>query len=257
MPIRYPDSDELKRFYQKYHGEVNDQGWRVRLRAKFSYFKPVVSYQAIVERLVKSKTQWIDIGGGKTIFQHNDELSRELSSRANFLVGVDPSGTLEQNPFVHEKAITLLENYKTDKVFDLATLRMVAEHVENPDIFVRSLAKLIAGSGYIVILTPNKWAIASVFASILPHKFHVLFARRLSEDVFPTCYRMNTKRELHRIFDDNGFDEVGFAYLADCVIGQRYHSIYSCELLLWKILSFFRIRYPENNILAVYQRRGD
>lgn len=258
MSFKFPTFEQVDQLYSKF--TTGPPGWRVAMRARFGYFKPIAWYQAVISQLVGDQTKWIDIGGGKSIFRHNHDLSRELADRAALLVGVDPSDTLDQNELVHEKSKSTLENYKTDHVFDLATMRMVAEHVENPNSFVETLSRLVGESGFVVILTPNKWAIASLVAAVVPDRFHPAFARilspkRLDEDVFPTVYRMNTRKDLRRVFSDNGFDEVCYSCAADCVLLQRFRFTYFFELLTWKVFSLLGIRYPENNILAIYQRR--
>ena len=58
--------------------------------------------------------------------------------RSVFTVGVDPDETLDENPYVHEKAKVLIDDYETDRRFDLVTLRMVAEHVAEPWTSVRT-----------------------------------------------------------------------------------------------------------------------
>lgn len=258
--FRFPTIDDVNAVFGRFRSADKVDGWRVRLRKRFGYFKPIVWYQTTVDQLAQEGVEWIDVGGGKTLFPNNPNLSIELSRRAAFLVGVDPSNTLEQNELVHEKAYAILEDYKTDRTFDLATMRMVAEHVEDPDSFCGALGRLIHQSGHVVILTPNKWAFVSIIASIVPNRFHPFFARilspnRLEEDVFPTFYRMNTRSDLKHVFDRCGFDEVGFAYLADCVVLQRFRVTYFVELLIWKTMSLIGIRYPETNILAIYRRR--
>lgn len=94
-----------------------------------------------------------------------------------------------------------IEQYQTDEVFDIATLRMVAEHISDPESVIESLNRLMRPGGCVVIYTPNKWSLMSMVASIIPDNLHasvvrIFSPRRQDEDVFPTCYKMNTKRTL-------------------------------------------------------------
>ncbi|PHR94613.1 MAG: hypothetical protein COA78_31975 [Blastopirellula sp.] len=256
----FPSEETLASLFRRHDGDPVQNGWCVRMRHKFGYFTPEAWYQAVVDNLVTDESKWIDVGGGKSIFPFNEKLSCELAERSDFLVGVDPSDNINQNDLVNERSQTMIEDYQTDETFDLATLRMVAEHIEHPEIVIDKLAQLIRPTGHVVIYTPNKWSILSIMASLIPDKFHASFARLISsgrkdEDVFPTCYKMNTRNRLRELFEEGGFKEVGFAHLDDCVVLQQYPFAYRCELTLWKLFRLIRLRYPENNILGIYQRQ--
>lgn len=230
------------------------------MRHRFRYFTPEAWYQALVDQLVTDDCRWIDVGGGKSVFPHNRKLSCELAERCDRLVGVDPSDNLDQNDLVDERCKSTIEYYQSAELFDLATLRMVAEHIEHPELVVKSLARLIKRTGHVVIYTPNRWSLLAVMASLIPNKLHASVARLLSpdrkdEDVFPTCYRMNTRSRLKKLFEEGGFREVGFAYLDDCVVFARFRATCVLELALWKVCRLLRVRYPENNLLGVYQKQ--
>src|SRR5205823_1821215 len=100
-------------------------GWGVRRRQRFGFFTPDDHYEALVRRLVRPGTRWLDVGGGSSVFPHNPALARELAVTAGLLVGVDPSDNIHANPFVHERQQCLIEDYQTLHQFDLSTFRMV------------------------------------------------------------------------------------------------------------------------------------
>ncbi len=256
-PIRIAEED-LQKHFQSQYGDVRNYGWRVRMRYRFGYFDPDAWYEALVDRLVTAECSWIDVGGGSSIFPYNAPLAARLARRGAFLVGVDPSNNIEKNPWVHEKAQCGIEEYRSDRRFDLATLRMVAEHITEPERAVKSLARLVKPGGRVVIYTPNRWAPVSLAASIIPFRWHhhitgVLWQTQ-EADVFPTVYQMNTRRRLRHLFEQAGFREAGFLYLDNCSTFQRFRFSCFLELSLWWILRRVGIGYPENNLLGVYER---
>ncbi len=256
----FPTEKALDSLFRRHSGDPLQHGWRVRMRHRFHYFTAEAWYQAVVDQLVTDKCRWIDVGGGKSIFPHDRKLSCELAKRCEHLVGVDPSTNLDQNDLVDERCKATIEEYYNEGVFDLATLRMVAEHIQQPEKVVQSFSRLIKPMGYVVIYTPNRWAFVSVMASLMPNKLHASFARFMSpgrkdEDVFPTFYRMNTRRRLRNLFEEGGFREVGFAYVDDCVVFQRFRVTCFLELSLWRLFRLVRVRYPENNLLGIYQKQ--
>jgi SAM-dependent methyltransferase len=227
---------------------------------RFGYIRADLWYEALVDALVTQETRWIDVGGGKSVFPHNDPLSTILARRCALLVGVDPSENIHDNPFVHERVQGFIEQYSSGNEFDLATLRMVAEHITDPTAAVAALARLIRPTGKVVIYTPNKWSIASLAARVVPNAWHQRVTGFLwntkDEDVFPTAYLMNTRKQLARAFTMGGFREVDFVHVDSCCLGQRFRTTCFAELLTWRLLRTFNLTFPENNLLAVYERLG-
>jgi SAM-dependent methyltransferase len=252
-----PSGGELAALFGRCFGHL-EHGWRTRMRQRFGYFSPDQWYEAIVDRLVAPGCRWLDVGGGKTIFPENEPLSRELAARCGLLVGVDPSDNVLENAFVHRRVRSTIEEFGESDSFDLATLRMVAEHVEQPGAVVAALSRLVAPGGYVVIFTPNRWSPVAMLGAAIPDRWHARLTRvsddRSDEDVFPTRYRMNTRRQLEALFATGGFREAAFAYLDNCRTLQRFRPTCFLELSAWRVLRAIGLRYPENDLLGVYER---
>ena len=60
--------DQLRRLTTIKHGPNRNTGWGTDLRLKFGHSTPDDYYESCVESLVDDRTEWIDVGGGKTIF---------------------------------------------------------------------------------------------------------------------------------------------------------------------------------------------
>jgi 2-polyprenyl-3-methyl-5-hydroxy-6-metoxy-1,4-benzoquinol methylase len=256
-----PSYRDLEKHSESLYGDIRQHGWRVRMKHWFGYVSSEAWYETMVDNLVTEGCSWIDVGGGKSIFPSNKPLSARLAKRCAFLVGVDPSDNINGNPYVHERARCLIEEYQSDRKFDLATLRMVAEHIDDPEPAIRSLARLIKPGGRVVIFTPNKWSPVSVAASIIPFWLHQPITNLLwgtnREDVFPTVYKMNTRKGLRMLFQNGGFREAAFAYLDNCGTFQRFRLTCFAELCFWWLFRKTGLRYPETNLLGAYEREND
>ena len=256
-----PTPKELRDLLALKHGDVARAGWGVRRRHRFGFYTPDDHYEALVRRYVQPATRWLDVGGGSSIFPHNSALAKELSERAGLLVGVDPSDNIRTNPFVHDRAQCLIEDYQTPHRFDLVTFRMVAEHVADPSLVVRTLRTLTAPGGRVIIFTINKWSPISLVSKATPfglhHPLKKLFWGGDEKDTFPVQYRMNTRSDLKRAFRAGGFDEVGFLYLDDLATFSQLRVLNWMELRAWRVLRALRLRYPETCLLGVYHRSGD
>ena len=193
--------DRMRYLFELSYGPVHPRAWGVKLRRKFDYFTPDEHYEAAVEGIVGNLTEWLDVGGGNTIFPSNPNLSRLLSERCKRLIVVDPSANVLENILAHERHRCLLEDYEGGGGFNLVTARMVVEHVTHPEAFVAKFGELTAPGGMVVIYTVSRWAPMTVLSGLTPTGFHHLIKQVLwrtrEEDTFPVAYRMNTEARLH------------------------------------------------------------
>lgn len=256
--VARPTRIELDEVARLKYGELSTTGWGPRLRWRFAYFTPDEFYEALVARLVRADVSWLDVGCGRDLFPHNRPLAGILASRCRLLVGVDTDATLEENEFVHERVKAAIEDYQTDRTYDLVTLRMVAEHIPSPESALQSLARLTRSGSKVVVYTVNQWAPAAGAARVVPFRWHHAIKRVLwgteEKDTFPVVYRMNTRRRLARLFAAHGFRECAFQYLDDCRAFGRWRITHWLELTLRQLFRGVGLAYPENCLLGVYER---
>jgi SAM-dependent methyltransferase len=248
-------------FSQKYGMDPSAMGWGPRFRFRFGYFTPDDYYEATVSRLITLGCTWLDVGSGRNLFPSNQSLARTLAQRCGLLVGVDPDETINENELVHERVRARIETFESKRTFDVITLRMVAEHVTDPEGTAAALARLTKPGGQVVVYTINRWSPVSIVTWLVPFRLHHLPKRLLwhseEKDTFPVAYRMNTRRALRQVFGKHGFRESEFAYLDDCRTFARFRSMLILELCLWRCLHALGVTYPENCLLGVYERGSE
>lgn len=241
------------------YGPVEQLNWSPALRWRFGYFNPDDIYEALMNRLVTQGTRWLDVGCGRNIFPSNHGLSRALADRAAVLVGVDPDETLNDNPYVHERVLGTMEDFTDGRQFDLVTMRMVAEHVAQPEALMQSLEKVTAPGGRVVVYTVYRYSPVPLITSLVPFRLHNPVKRVLwgtePEDTFPTCFRMNTQNRLQELFEGHGYAERLFMRLEDCRTFSGFRPLAWAELATRAALNRIGLRYPEYCLLGVYERR--
>ncbi|MGQ0652118.1 MAG: class I SAM-dependent methyltransferase [Betaproteobacteria bacterium] len=256
--LALPSAEELRRIYDIKYCRKGEPGWSPRLRLRFRYFTPDDHYEAVVAASVKEGCTWADVGCGRDIFPHNPDLAVQLAKRCSFVLGIDPDRNILDNPFLTESFMGMVEDYPGGRQFDLVTLRMVAEHIQDPEKSVSRIARLVRPGGRLVIYTPYEWAVMSVCAAISPFALHHPIKRLLwggeKRDTFPTAYKLNTRKTLAHYCGRNDLKEVLFAHLDDCRTFGRFYPLAYGELVLQRALSALGIRYPESCILAVYEK---
>jgi SAM-dependent methyltransferase len=224
---------------------------------RFGYFKPNAGYAALVNRLVTSGTTWLDIGCGRFLFPSFPKLAARLAARASRIVGVDPDETIRENPYLHEAHECRLEDFEPDTRFDLITMRMVAEHITDPESVVRRIRGMLAPGGRLVIYTVHRWGLFTMVTGIVPDALHHPIKRVLwrteAKDTFPVALKMNTRAALRRLAEANGLTEEFFTLWDDCNAFGRWRPTRWMELTARRVLRGLGLRYPEANILAVYR----
>lgn len=246
--------DLVALFQSKYDGK----GWGPALRISHDYFSPDDFYEATVDKLVTVGCKWADVGCGRDIFPSNSQLAEKLASRAELVFGIDPDPNVRENKLLTHFSQTTIEECETVHRFDVITLRMVAEHIVDPDAVMAKLAKLLKPEGLVVIYTPYKWAPMSIIASIIPFRLHNplkwLIWRTEARDTFPTAYKLNTRNDLDEHTSRHHLREVAFRRIDDCRITGRFKFLQRIELRSRKLLRALGIPYPEACLLAVYRR---
>ncbi|MBN9122779.1 MAG: methyltransferase domain-containing protein [Planctomycetes bacterium] len=253
-----PSPGDLARLFALKYGDPAATGPNPRRRLAHNYFLPSDVYEAAVANAVFPGCDWLDVGGGSSPFPDNPKLAEQLAARAGRFVGVDPSPNVFDNPYTREKHQQLIEGYTAPAPFDLATLRMVAEHVTDPDAVVGALARLIRPGGRVIVLTVDLWSPITLASRAAPFDLHYPVKKFLwggeEKDTFPTAYKMNTRRELKKLFGRGGFREAEFAWVDDCVALSRFPRLNALELAARNLLRAVSLRYPECNLLGIYVR---
>ena len=254
----HPTRKELEEFVHFKHAPLEKGGWAPRLRLRFGYYTPDEVYEAVVCGLVNRNSAWLDVGGGRDLFPSNLRAGRMLSNRCELLVGVDPSDNIQENTFVHRRVQANIEEFRSEVRFDLATLRMVAEHITDPESAVLSLSRLLKPGGKLVIYTVNRWAPITLVSWLVPFRLHHGIKKLIwdteEKDTFPVAYKMNSRRQLRRLLEKAGFREYSFAYLDDCRTFGKWRLANTLELCFWKALHAFGLHYPETCLLGIYER---
>lgn len=258
MTVRMPSHDELTQAFRAKYYREEPPGWSPMLRLSYDYFTPDDYYESIVSQLVQPGVSWADIGCGRDIFPQNADLAAKLAARCDYVYGIDPDDNVKENRLVHGYFQGLVEDCDTTREFDVVTLRMVAEHIVNPEAAMARIVRLARPGGRVVVYTPYKWSPMSVAATLVPFALHNPLKRLIwdseARDTFPTAYKLNTHHDLQRHAAGAGLRELLYAELDDCRTLARYRWLNSVELAVQRWLRRRSMRYPERCLLGVFER---
>jgi SAM-dependent methyltransferase len=161
-------------------------------------------FQQAVERHVRPGTVVLDAGAGRGL-----RYAYDYASRGVRVVGVDVDPGIAGNPNVGERVIADLAALPfADATFDLVFSKYVFEHLDRPRRTFRGLRRVMKPGGHLVFHTPNLYHYVAWGAMLTPQRFHVWFnGKRGCEgsDVFPTRYKANDRKTIHRLAAEAGF----------------------------------------------------
>lgn len=186
------------------------QYFRQRYFGRFPH--PYAVLRQRIDALLAPEMTLVDAGCGR-----GAPTLAHFRGRARRLIGVDivefagaPSG-------IELRQRDLGDTGVAAGAVDLMYSQAVLEHVTDPESVFAEIARVLAPGGCYVGLTANKWDYASLAARIVPNRFHPSIVRRIEgraeQDVFPTAYRVNTRRDVVRQAARHGLELVEFRYL--------------------------------------------
>lgn len=137
---------------------------------------------------------------------------RELRGPGRTVIGVDIDPVVVENPNVDDGRVIGEDGHipVEDASVDLVVSEWTFEHVTEADRAAAELGRILRPGGWVAALTPNRWGYVALGARLVPNRLHVGALRRLqpgkeARDTFPTAYRMNTRRDLERLFPAPAF----------------------------------------------------
>lgn len=132
---------------------------------------------------------------------------RDLRTENVHVTACDVSPVVKSHPCSHRQVVIDPEQPLPfeDQEFDVVVTDMTFEHVDDPDAISGELLRVVKKGGYILARTPNKWGYVALAASLVPNSLHTKVLskaqpRRAEMDVFPTRYKLNTKKSLQKHF---------------------------------------------------------
>ena len=184
---------------------LRTQWWRDRLYPDPEKRLPSAEFGGMIERYLSSSSTVLDMGAG------GGELNAyDFKGRVRRIVGIDLDPRVADNPLLDEGLVGDLTALPfEDHSFDVAFCIYVLEHVDQPERFIQEVRRVLCPGGMFLALTPNRRHYVPLLARMLPDRFHRWYNRKRGRDEADTCptvYRLNTRGNLIRQFEDAGFD---------------------------------------------------
>lgn len=193
---------------------------------------------------IQERHDWLDIGCGRRPLA--DWMARqqdEILSHARRKVGFDLDlESLRGHTAYSDKVLaSTYELPFAPRTFDLATANMVVEHIDDPARMLDEIRRVLRPSGHFMFHTPNRASMLIRLASFAPDGLKKLLVRvlenRKAEDVFPTHYRFNRKRDVEQLAEQHGFRVLSLALVSTTALTATFGPLAIPELLWLRLIS--------------------
>lgn len=185
-------------------------GWSEIFDASISDFDSVVPFLGIAQLLSHEARMVLEVGCGRgaVIDANVSRPLQDLRGAGRRVIGIDIDPVAADNPAIDEFRLIDADGHwpVEDGQVDLAVSDWVLEHVLDPRAFVAELSRVLRPGGAFVARTVSRGSALSLASRSVPNSRHakvlqVLQPGREERDVFPTAYRMNTRKDLAALLD--------------------------------------------------------
>jgi len=218
-------------------------------------------YLDLLKSLLPTGCLWLDTGCGHQLFgSWMIKEERELAARAKRLIGIDLDlEGLRKHLTINDRVFGSLEKLPfASESFDVVTANMVVEHLSSPHAVLSEIRRVLRPGGLFIFHTPNLYCVVITISSRLPQRLKNFLAlvleNRSADDVFPTFYRMNSRRTIEKEAARADFDLQEYRAVSTSAATIMLGPLVIFELLYLRILEASRFRDLRSNIIATLRK---
>lgn len=218
-----------------------------------------IDFYSRINCLINHDSEVLDFGAGRGYWAEDNSFFRKqtrlLKGKVKRVYACDIDKAVYLNKNVDE--ILDMEDEKViapSQSMDLIVADFVLEHIENPNTFFKEIDRLLKPGGWFCARTPHAYNLISIFSKLIKNKSHSSFLKYIQPfrneiDIFPTYYRLNTLRELKKVFKK--YKDKSFIYRTE----PSYYFGKKSVFHLQKFLGTFLIS-PLIGNLFIYKQKS-
>jgi ubiquinone/menaquinone biosynthesis C-methylase UbiE len=154
--------------------------------------------------VVDEESDVLDLGAGAGIVE-----AMNMKGKVRRICGIDLDPRVVDNAFLDEGIVCDANHIPyPDQSFDVVSSDNVFEHLEQPELVLKEVCRVLRPNGLLLVKTPNTAHYMPMISRLTPHRFHEFVNKlrgREPSDTFPTHYRANSSSAMHRLARKTGF----------------------------------------------------
>ena len=212
------------------------------LAGGFDRYDGTIQFYQRINALLQPDFVVVDFGAGRGRIHIDDPIAyrRSLTSlkgKVKEVIGIDVDSAVTTNHAI-DRAIVISgpELPLPDRSVDLILSDFTFEHLGDPQAIARNFERVLKPGGWICARTPNRFGYIALANRFLPDSLRSRVLRgaqpeRKEEDVFPAFYRLNTLRDIGRLFPRPRFIQA--SYYWDASPSYHFDSPFVFRLFSW------------------------
>lgn len=187
----------------------------------FSRIDGTIQFFIRVNALVEPGMTVLDIGAGRGATAETNAATRWLYSlrgKVRKVIGLDVDDAVHSNPFLDEA--TTYDGGRIpfeDASMDLIVSDHTFEHIRHPEVFASEINRVLKPGGWLCARTPHFYSLLYVASLLVPNASHARVLQRVqptrkAEDVFPTFYKLNSRRAIERHFPPASWQHCSYTF---------------------------------------------
>jgi SAM-dependent methyltransferase len=207
----------------------------------FSSVDGTVQFFVRVNALLSPGMTVVDFGAGRGEYACDDLVGfrrdcRILKGKVERVIGLDVDAAVLSNPAIDEAHVVAPNEQWpiAAESVDLILSDHTFEHIDDPRKVVAEFDRVLKPGGWVCARTPNKWGYIGLGARVVPNSKHMSLLKKLQPqrnhiDVFPTRYRLNTQKAIHRYFPAPSWNAILYTWNAQ-------PAYFSNSALAWNLM---------------------
>lgn len=222
------------------------------------------AYRAILSELLNKDADWLDLGCGHQLLPEWmpgwEQYEAQIMNAARSVTGIDLDvSAIRRHRHIARRVVGDLHHlpFKDDS-FHLVTANVVVEHVADPALLLAEAHRILHPGGIFLFHTPNFLSYGTLIAALLPqiwkNKLALLLQGREEEDVYPTFYRINTRRKIEKFAHQSGFTVASLRMVESSAQTYMLGPLVGLELLLIRMLRWRVFENYRTNVIAILRK---
>lgn len=184
-----------------------------------------VAFYTRVNALLHPDNTLLDIGCGRGSYAEDAVAVRRdlriFKGKCAHVIGLDVDPDAAQHPYLDEFHLLSGDRWPVaDECADICLADFLLEHMEHPAAFFAECRRVLRPGGYVCLRTPNAFNYIALASRLIPNRLHAKVVGRVQEkraaqDVFPTFYHCNTRRQITSMMQRYGFASCVYGYEAE------------------------------------------